>query len=116
MDKNEKEAFEKELEKVGITLSAETLNLLSSQVSEAIINSDISNKVLVTATDIARMMSYKPFSSAMRKIIEAPDFPKPFSLIGGGNKKWLKTQVEDWIVKKYAESSSLKRKAYLTQR
>ena len=61
MDKDKKEAIDTELEKVGITLSTETLNLLSSQVSEAIINSDISNKVLVPATDIARMMSYKPF-------------------------------------------------------
>ena len=61
MDKDKKEAIDTELEKVGITLSTETLNLLSSQVSEAIINSDISNKVLVTATDIARMVSYKPF-------------------------------------------------------
>ena len=58
MGKDKKEAIDTELEKVGITLSTETLNLLSSQVSEAIINSDISNKVLVTATDIARMMSY----------------------------------------------------------
>ena len=82
MDKDKKEAIDTELEKVGITLSTETLNLLSSQVSEAIINSDISNKVLVTATDIARMVSYKPFSSAMRKIIESPDFPKPFSIVG----------------------------------
>ena len=47
MDKDKKEAIDTELEKVGITLSTETLNLLSSQVSEAIINSDISNKVLV---------------------------------------------------------------------
>ena len=92
MDKDKKEAIDTELEKVGITLSTETLNLLSSQVSEAIINSDISNKVLVTATDIARMVSYKPFSSAMRKIIESPDFPKPFSIVGGGNNKWLKSQ------------------------
>ena len=100
MDKDKKEAIDTELEKVGITLSTETLNLLSSQVSEAIINSDISNKVLV---------SYKPFSSAMRKIIESPDFPKPFSIVGGGNNKWLKSQVEDWILKKYEESSSLRR-------
>lgn len=116
MDKNEKEAFDKELEKVGITLSAETLNLLSSQVSEAIISSDISNKVLVTATDIARMMSYKPFSSAMRKIIESPDFPKPFFIVGGGNNKWLKSQVEDWILKKYEESTSLRRSAIFRSR
>lgn len=116
MDKDKKEDIDTELEKVGITLSTETLHLLSSQVSEAIINSDISNKVLVTATDIARMMSYKPFSSAMRKIIESPDFPKPFSIVGGGNNKWLKSQVEDWILKKYEESSSQRRSAIFRTR
>lgn len=61
--------------------------------------------VVVSAAEIAVMCGYAPDSTPARRIIADPTFPESRQLVEGGNRKWLRADVEAWVTRKFAQSS-----------
>lgn len=61
--------------------------------------------VVVSAAEIAIMCGYAPDSSPVRRIIADPSFPPARSLIAGGNRRWLRSEVERWVERRFTEDA-----------
>lgn len=57
--------------------------------------------VVVSAADVAIMCGYAPDSTAARRLMADPTFPQSRSLIDGGNRRWLRSEVEQWVERKF---------------
>ncbi len=57
--------------------------------------------VVVSAAEIAIMCGYAPDSTPARRIIADPSFPQARSLVEGGNRRWLRSDVEQWVERKF---------------
>lgn len=66
-----------------------------------------SEGVVVKPSDVAMMCGYKPDSNPMRKILADPTFPPAVELTPGGQKRYLREAVEEWIKARYVAQSEL---------
>lgn len=84
-----------------VTLDKKTLDMLADAVAKKVSNeirkNDVSNKRYLSAKDIAILTGHTPISNPVRKMIEDPTFPKPFSFGEDGRKRWDKFLVLAWI-------------------
>lgn len=65
------------------------------------------DSVVVKASDVAAMCGYAPDSSPARKILADPTFPPAVELTPGGQKRYLREAVEEWIRSHFVAQSEL---------
>lgn len=66
-----------------------------------------SDSVVVKASDVAAMCGYAPDSNPMRRILTDPTFPPAVELTPGGQKRYLREAVEEWIRSHFVAQSEL---------
>lgn len=59
--------------------------------------------LVVTAADIAAMCGYAANSHAIRQMLADPSFPPSVSLVEGGNRRYLRADVERWIQDRFRQ-------------
>jgi len=62
---------------------------------------------LVGPADVALMCGYVPHSTAARKILADPTFPPAVELTPGGDKRYLREAVMEWIRSHFVAQSEL---------
>ncbi len=62
---------------------------------------------LVGPADVALLCGYVPHSTAARKILADPTFPPAVELTPGGDKRYLRESVVEWIKGHFVEQSDL---------
>lgn len=63
--------------------------------------------VVVKPSDVAAMCGYSPDSTASRNILADPTFPPAVELTPGGQKRYLRADVEEWIRSRFVAQSAL---------
>lgn len=63
--------------------------------------------VVVKPADVALMCGYTPHCPAARKILADPTFPPAVELTPGGQKRYLREAVEEWIRSHFVAQSEL---------
>lgn len=66
-----------------------------------------SDAVVVKPSDVAYMCGYSPDSTASRDILADPTFPPAVELTPGGQKRYLRADVEAWIRSRFVAQSEL---------
>ncbi len=66
-----------------------------------------SDSVVVKSSDVALMCGYYPDTTAARKILADPTFPPAVELTPGGQKRYLREAVEEWIRSRFVAQSEL---------
>ena len=65
------------------------------------------DSVVVKASDVAAMCGYTPDSNPVRRILSDPTFPPAVELTPGGQKRYLREAVEEWIRSHFVAQSEL---------
>ena len=58
--------------------------------------------LVMTATDVALLCGYQPDSTPVRRMLADPTFPASVSLVDGGQRRWLRSEVVEWVKHKFA--------------
>lgn len=85
-------------------MKQEDINKIAKQVAIEMRRSD---SVVVKSSDVALMCGYVPKSPAARQILADPTFPPAVELTPGGQKRYLREAVEEWIRSHFVEQSEL---------
>jgi predicted DNA-binding transcriptional regulator AlpA len=59
--------------------------------------------ILLSFDEVCVFLGYSPKSSTAAQVIKDPTFPRPFSLVDKGNRRWRKSDVANWVDYKYRE-------------
>ena len=75
-------------------MTLDEMNKIAELVAEKIKK----EQVLLSLKDIAAMFGYENSESlVVRKLVCSPSFPAPINLNAGGHKRWLKSQVLEYL-------------------
>ena len=85
-------------------MKTEDINKIAKKVAIELKKGDA---VVVGTLDVALMCGYTPHCPAARKILADPTFPPAVELTPGGDKRYLREAVEEWIKSHFIAQSEL---------
>lgn len=84
-------------------MKAEEIRQIARQIAKELKK----GSVLVGPGDVAMMCGYVPHSMVARKVLADPTFPPGVELTPGGDKRYLREDVIEWIKSRFVAQSEL---------